>query len=158
MRDRRLRHRDGADDLADGARTVAQAAEYVHAAGRCQRLHHLRHPHGHRAGHLGATGLALDSVAHLSSAYRRRRSRLAAPSLPLASYMQICSCYHVDVNGSTPALLAAAAGVGFGHAILPDHWVPLAVVGRTQRHPLRRIARLSLLAAAAHVIVSILLG
>ena len=32
---------------------------------------------------------------------------------------------------ATPALLAAAAGVGFGHAILPDHWVPLAVVGRT---------------------------
>ena len=31
---------------------------------------------------------------------------------------------------TTLALLAAAAGVGFGQAILPDHWVPLAVVGR----------------------------
>jgi nickel/cobalt transporter (NicO) family protein len=62
------------------------------------------------------------------------------------------------VNGTTPALLAAAAGVGFGHAILPDHWVPLAVVGRTRRYPLARVARLSGLAGVAHVLVSILLG
>jgi len=27
----------------------------------------------------------------------------------------------VPVSGTTPALIAAAAGVGFGHAILPDH-------------------------------------
>jgi nickel/cobalt exporter len=59
---------------------------------------------------------------------------------------------------ATPALLVAAAGVGFGHAVLPDHWVPLAVVGRTQRYPLRRVARLSGLAAVAHVLVSLTLG
>ena len=57
-----------------------------------------------------------------------------------------------------PALLAAAAGVGFGHAVLPDHWVPLAVLGRTRRYPLGRIARLSLLAGVAHVLVSVILG
>jgi hypothetical protein len=57
-----------------------------------------------------------------------------------------------------PALLVAAAGVGFGHAILPDHWMPLAVVGRTQRYPLRRVARVSLLAGVAHVLVSVVLG
>ncbi|HYM56233.1 MAG TPA: hypothetical protein VES97_12795 [Solirubrobacteraceae bacterium] len=59
---------------------------------------------------------------------------------------------------ATPALLAASAGVGFGHAILPDHWVPLAVLGRTRRYPLTRVARLSGLAGIAHVLVSILLG
>jgi ABC-type nickel/cobalt efflux system permease component RcnA len=59
---------------------------------------------------------------------------------------------------TTPALLAAAAGVGFGHAILPDHWVPLAVVGRTRRYPLAKVARLSGLAGVAHVLVSIVLG
>jgi nickel/cobalt exporter len=59
---------------------------------------------------------------------------------------------------NTLALLAAAAGVGFGHAILPDHWVPLAVLGRTQRYPLRKVARLSGLAGVAHVLVSITLG
>jgi hypothetical protein len=62
------------------------------------------------------------------------------------------------MSGNTPALLAAAAGVGFGHAILPDHWVPLAVLGRTRRYPLSRIARLSGLAGVAHVLVSIILG
>jgi nickel/cobalt exporter len=62
------------------------------------------------------------------------------------------------MSGAAPALLAAAAGVGFGHAILPDHWVPLAVLGRTRRYPLSRIARLSSLAGVAHVLVSIALG
>ncbi|MGD1049589.1 MAG: hypothetical protein ABR947_00780 [Solirubrobacteraceae bacterium] len=62
------------------------------------------------------------------------------------------------MSATTPALLAAAAGVGFGHAVLPDHWVPLAVVGRTRRLPLRRVARLSGLAGVAHVLVSMLLG
>ncbi len=62
------------------------------------------------------------------------------------------------MSAASPALLAAAAGVGFGHAILPDHWVPLAVLGRTRRYPLSRIARLSGLAGIAHVLVSIVLG
>ncbi|HEY5187606.1 MAG TPA: hypothetical protein VII87_01140 [Solirubrobacteraceae bacterium] len=59
---------------------------------------------------------------------------------------------------ATPALIIAAAGVGFGHAILPDHWVPLAVVGRTQRYSLGRVARLAGLAGVAHVLVSLVLG
>jgi hypothetical protein len=62
------------------------------------------------------------------------------------------------MSGTTPALLAAAGGVGFGHAILPDHWVPLAVLGRTRRYPLSTVARISGLAGVAHVLVSILLG
>jgi nickel/cobalt exporter len=62
------------------------------------------------------------------------------------------------MSATTPALIAAAAGVGLGHAILPDHWVPLAVVGRTQRYTLRRVARLSALAGVAHVFVSLFLG
>jgi ABC-type nickel/cobalt efflux system permease component RcnA len=41
---------------------------------------------------------------------------------------------------------------------LPDHWVPLAVLGRTRRYPLSRVARLSGLAGVAHVLVSIILG
>jgi nickel/cobalt exporter len=62
------------------------------------------------------------------------------------------------VSSATPALIAAAAGVGLGHAILPDHWVPLAVIGRTQKYSLARVARLSTLAGIAHVLVSMLLG
>ena len=59
---------------------------------------------------------------------------------------------------AAPALLAAAAGVGLAHAVLPDHWVPLAVVGRTQRYPLTKVARLSALAGVTHVLVSVILG
>lgn len=59
---------------------------------------------------------------------------------------------------TTPALLLAAAAVGFGHAILPDHWVPLAVTARTERYPLRRVARLGAAAGLAHVVFSLLLG
>ena len=62
------------------------------------------------------------------------------------------------MSATGPALFAAAAGVGFGHAILPDHWVPLAVLGRTRRYPISRVARLSGLAGIAHVLVSIILG
>lgn len=62
------------------------------------------------------------------------------------------------MTGTAPALIAAAAGVGFGHAILPDHWLPLAVVGRARRYPPGRVARLSLLAGVAHMLVSLLLG
>ena len=62
------------------------------------------------------------------------------------------------MSATTPALFAAAAGVGFGHAVLPDHWVPLAVLGRARRYPLGKIARLSGLAGVAHVLLSIVLG
>lgn len=54
--------------------------------------------------------------------------------------------------------MLAAAGVGFGHAVLPDHWAPLAVLGRTRRDPLRRTVRRSLVAAGTHVVLSLLLG
>jgi ABC-type nickel/cobalt efflux system permease component RcnA len=59
---------------------------------------------------------------------------------------------------ATPALIGAAAGVAFGHAVLPDHWVPLAVLGRARRYPISRVARLSVLAAITHVLVSLVLG
>jgi FtsH-binding integral membrane protein len=62
------------------------------------------------------------------------------------------------MSETTPALFAAAAGVGFGHAVLPDHWVPLAVLGRARRYPMGKIARLSGLAGVAHVLLSIALG
>ena len=62
------------------------------------------------------------------------------------------------MGATTPALILAAAGVGLGHAILPDHWLPLSVLGRTRRYPLGLVARLSGLAGLAHVLVSLLVG
>jgi nickel/cobalt transporter (NicO) family protein len=52
----------------------------------------------------------------------------------------------------------AAAIVAIGHAILPDHWAPLAVIARTRRWSVLRTARVSLLAAVGHLITSLLLG
>jgi hypothetical protein len=57
-----------------------------------------------------------------------------------------------------PVILLAAAGVGFGHAVMPDHWLPLAVLSRTRQYRTGRVVRLSLAAAVAHVVVSLLLG
>lgn len=62
--------------------------------------------------------------------------------------------YAYRVN-TLPALLLAAGGVGFGHAVMPDHWLPLAVLSRTRRYPPLRTVRLSLAAALAHVAVSL---
>jgi ABC-type nickel/cobalt efflux system permease component RcnA len=55
-------------------------------------------------------------------------------------------------------LLGAAATVAILHSILPDHWVPLAVVARTQRWSLLRVARVSALASLGHVVASLVLG
>ena len=57
-----------------------------------------------------------------------------------------------------PALLLAAVGIGFGHAVMPDHWLPLAVLSRTRGYRTTRVARVSLAAALAHVLVSLALG
>ncbi len=62
---------------------------------------------------------------------------------------------------NTPSLLlllGAAATVAILHSILPDHWVPLAVVARTQRWSLGRVARVSTLASLGHVVTSLVLG
>ena len=66
-------------------------------------------------------------------------------------------CYVGGVN-SASALVLAAAGVGFGHAVLPDHWAPLAVLSRARRDPMHRVVRRSLAAAGTHVLLSLLLG
>lgn len=59
---------------------------------------------------------------------------------------------------SVPLLLIAAGTVGFLHSILPDHWVPLAVIGRTQRWSISRVARVSFLASVGHVLTSIVIA
>lgn len=55
-------------------------------------------------------------------------------------------------------LLGAAALVAILHSILPDHWVPLAVIARTQRWSIFRVARVSTLASVGHVVTSLILG
>ncbi|HXR64597.1 MAG TPA: hypothetical protein VN729_01645 [Ktedonobacteraceae bacterium] len=55
-------------------------------------------------------------------------------------------------------LIGAAGMVAILHSILPDHWVPLAVVARTQRWSLLRVGRITFLASLGHVLASLVLG
>jgi nickel/cobalt transporter (NicO) family protein len=59
---------------------------------------------------------------------------------------------------SVPLLIIAAGTVGFLHSILPDHWVPLAVVARTQRWSIAHVARISFLASVGHVLTSLVIA
>ena len=59
---------------------------------------------------------------------------------------------------SVALLMLAAGTVAILHSILPDHWVPLAVVARAERWGIGRVARLSALASAGHVLTSVVLG
>lgn len=61
-------------------------------------------------------------------------------------------------SASMPLLIVAAAGVAVVHSIMPDHWVPLAIVARSNRWSLGRTARVSLLAALGHTVASVGLG
>ena len=53
---------------------------------------------------------------------------------------------------------AAAASVGALHSLAPDHWLPIAAVGRAQGWSTARTARVALGCGLGHVTVSVLLG
>jgi nickel/cobalt transporter (NicO) family protein len=52
----------------------------------------------------------------------------------------------------------AAASIGALHALAPDHWIPIAAVGRARRWSLGRTARVAVGCGFAHVTVSVALG
>jgi hypothetical protein len=55
-------------------------------------------------------------------------------------------------------LALAAASVGALHSLAPDHWLPIAAVGRARSWSAARTARVALLCGLGHVTVSVLLG
>ncbi|WP_236609415.1 hypothetical protein [Acidithiobacillus caldus] len=55
-------------------------------------------------------------------------------------------------------LLLAAFLVALFHAILPDHWMPIAMLARTQRWPMRRALRVAAWAGFGHIAGSLILG
>ena len=62
------------------------------------------------------------------------------------------------VTTSLIVLLLAGASVAIFHAILPDHWMPIAVVARAQRWSMGRTARVAIWTGLGHVLGSIALG
>jgi hypothetical protein len=55
-------------------------------------------------------------------------------------------------------LAAAAVSIGALHSLAPDHWIPIAAVGRARGWSTGRTARVALLCGFGHVTVSVLLG
>ncbi|MCB9563960.1 MAG: hypothetical protein H6708_26490 [Kofleriaceae bacterium] len=55
-------------------------------------------------------------------------------------------------------LVVAAVSVGSLHSLAPDHWLPIAAVGRAQGWSTSRTARIAALCGVGHVTVSLLLG
>ena len=55
-------------------------------------------------------------------------------------------------------VLVAAFLVAFLHAILPDHWMPIALLARTQHWNLRKALRVAAWAGFGHIACSLVLG
>lgn len=55
-------------------------------------------------------------------------------------------------------LAVAAVSIGALHSLAPDHWVPIAAVGRARGWSVGRTARVAALCGFGHVTVSVLLG
>lgn len=170
MRDGGLFHPHCGDQLRNRLRPHTQPRQDQNPARRRERVHRLGDALGDRWRNGGPVRVPLAVIL------RGRAPILCGRHVSMSDRSLNNSSYDTDrqddqtpartetrpsgvtMSGTAPALIAAAAGVGLGHAILPDHWLPLAVLGRTRRYSLTRIARLSGLAGVAHVLVSVLMG
>jgi ABC-type nickel/cobalt efflux system permease component RcnA len=61
-------------------------------------------------------------------------------------------------DGSLYALLGTALVTGLLHTLIPDHWLPFVLIGRSRGWSARQTALVSGLSASIHVGLSILLG
>ena len=61
-------------------------------------------------------------------------------------------------SSSLMLLLLAAFSVALFHAMLPDHWMPIAVLARAERWSRRRTARVAIWTGIGHVLGSVALG
>lgn len=55
-------------------------------------------------------------------------------------------------------VVIAGAGVALLHTILPDHWMPIAVVARAERWPFARTIKVASWTAVGHVVGSLVLS
>jgi ABC-type nickel/cobalt efflux system permease component RcnA len=55
-------------------------------------------------------------------------------------------------------LVGAVAAVGFLHTLVPDHWVPIALIGRQRGWTRRQTARAALLAGTGHVLSTLVIA
>lgn len=55
-------------------------------------------------------------------------------------------------------LVASAAFVGFVHSLAPGHWLPVALLAKSRRWPLRKALLAAAVAGSGHILVSNSLG
>lgn len=55
-------------------------------------------------------------------------------------------------------LFLSAVSVAFFHALAPDHWLPFVALAKGSQWPMRRLAFITTLAGAGHVLSSLLIG
>ena len=64
----------------------------------------------------------------------------------------------VFTNGSALLLIASVAVVGVLHTIVPDHWVPIALIARERKWTRAQTARAAFTAGTGHVVTTLILG
>jgi hypothetical protein len=62
------------------------------------------------------------------------------------------------ISGSAYLLILAIFLVGIFHTIVPDHWLPIAVIARQQNWSRIQTVRAALIAGTGHVISTLLIG
>ena len=61
-------------------------------------------------------------------------------------------------NGPELVLIAAVAGVGVFHTLVPDHWAPIALLARQRGWSAAETARAALQAGSGHIATTLLFG
>ena len=62
------------------------------------------------------------------------------------------------MNGAALLLIGAVAAVGVLHTIVPDHWLPIALVARERGWSKRETARAALQAGTGHILSTLLIA
>lgn len=62
------------------------------------------------------------------------------------------------VSESDGLLLMTAFTSAGVHSLIPDHWLPIVLVGRREGWPLRKVMRVTALSGAFHLVLSLVLG
>lgn len=57
-----------------------------------------------------------------------------------------------------PILIWSSLTIGLVHALAPDHWLPIAMIGRARKWNVPRLLAVTLLAGVGHILSSVLIG
>lgn len=64
----------------------------------------------------------------------------------------------MNVDAGFLSIISGAVMLSLVHAIMPDHWIPMVMIGKTEKWPRKEIFGLTALIAIPHIISTILIG